>query len=80
MIRDKAYLVGIHRYLFKSGVPAEIIGVEMVKPEHDLEPRLCYHIMWADKVEDWIPMHDSNTFKIISFQDILDGNIPKITE
>lgn len=78
MIRDKAYYVGIHRYSFKTGVPAEIIGVEIVKPEPDLEPRLCYHIRWSDMTEDWIPVEDSHGFEIISFQDILNGNIPKV--
>jgi len=79
MIRDKAYFVGIHRYSNKSGKPAEIIGVEWVTPM-GLEPRLCYHIQWADKTEDWLPIHDCNTYKVISFSDILESKIPDVTE
>jgi len=79
MTRDKAYLVGVHRYSFKSGKPAEIIGVEMVTPENG-KPRLCYHIMWSDKVEDWIAVEDSANYKIISFEDILAGDIPEVTQ
>ena len=79
MKRDKAYLVGIHRYSFKSGVPGEIIGVEIVKPDDKLEPRLCYHVRWHDQVEDWIAV-DGGHFKIISFTDILNGNIPEVTD
>lgn len=75
MIRDEAYLVGIHRYSFKCGKPAKIIGVEFVTPEKG-DPRLCYHIVWADKTEDWIPIN----YKIISFEQILAGDIPAVTE
>lgn len=79
MTRDKAYLVGIHRYSFRSGEPAEIIGVEIITPDDKLEPRLCYHVMWRDKVEDFIAV-DGGHFKIISFTDILSGNIPRVTD
>ena len=79
MTRDKAYFVGIHRYSNKSGKPAEIIGVEMVTPQ-GLEPRLCYHIEWSDKTEDWVPVHDTSNYKVISFTDILEGKIPNVTE
>jgi hypothetical protein len=80
MKRDDAYFVGMHRYLFKSGVPAKIIGVEMITPK-GLPQRLCYHIRWTDAAEDWVPVEDHNkTYKIISFEDILAGNIPKVTK
>lgn len=79
MTRDKAYLVGVHRYSFKSGKAAEIVGVEIVTPENG-KPRLCYHIMWSDKTEDWIPVEDSSNYKIISFEDILADNIPEVTQ
>lgn len=79
MIRDKAYLVGIHRYSFKSGKPAEIIGVEIVTGV-SAKPRLCYHVMWSDKTEDWIAVEDSANYKIISFEDILTGDIPAVTQ
>ena len=72
MTRDKAYFVGVHKYLYKSGIPAEIIGVVWVTPI-GLEPRLCYHIQWSASTEDWIPVQDSQTYKIISFSDILKG-------
>jgi len=75
---DKAYFVGTHPYHNKSGVPAEIIGVNIVTPDDGLEPRLCYHIRWHDLTEDWVAVSDKNTYKIISFKDILNGNIPEI--
>lgn len=78
MIRDKAYLIGINPYSFRKGEPAEIVGVELLIPEGGLKKRLCYHVMWADKGEDWIPVADDENYKIISFEDILSGNIPKV--
>jgi hypothetical protein len=77
--RDKVYFIGIHRYSHKSGIPAEIIGVEMITPQ-DLEPRLCYHIEWSDKTEDWVQIDDVTNYKIITFSDILNNNIPSVTE
>ena len=76
MLIDKAYYVGAHRYLLKSGIPAEIIGVHMVTPE-DLDPRLYYHIRWADLTEDWVPIADSDNYKIISFEDIFRWRYPR---
>jgi len=79
MTRDKAYFVGIHRYSNKSGKPAEIIGLEWITPV-GLEPRLCYHVQWADKTEDWLPINDMANYNIISFSNILNGEIPGVTK
>ena len=79
MTLDEAYLVGVHRYSFKSGKPAKIVGFDFVTPENG-KPRLCYHIMWADKTEDWVAIEDSNNYKIISFEQVLAGDIPAVTE
>lgn len=79
---DKAYFVGTHPYHNKSGVPAEIVGVNIITPDGKngeiLKPRLCYHIRWHDQTEDWVAVTDDKTYEIIGFKDILDGNIPKI--
>jgi hypothetical protein len=79
MKRDKAYLVGVHRYSFKSGVPGEIIGVEIITPDNE-KPRLCYHVQWPDMEEDWFAIEDIPNYKIISFNDILKGNIHVVNE
>ena len=78
MTEDKAYFVGVHKFSHKSGVPAEILGIIWVTPD-GLEPRLCYHIQWADRCEDWVPISDTANYKVISFSDILAGKIPVIT-
>jgi hypothetical protein len=77
MIIDKAYYVGTHRYSLNAGIPAEIIGVVLATPT-GLDQRLCYHVRWSDGKEDWTPVHDTKAYEIISFNDILKGNIPKI--
>ena len=78
MVRDKAYYVGTHPHQLKRGKPAEIVGVEVITPKGD-KPRLCYHIMWNDKTEDWVPVSDTDNYKIISFDDILSGKMPEVT-
>lgn len=70
---------GFYAPSYKSGIPAEIIGVGMITPDIIAKPRLCYKIQWHDGVEDWVPASDSDNYKIISFQDILNGNIPQVT-
>lgn len=78
MKRVKAYLVGIDINSYRPGDPAEIIGVELVTPEKG-SSRVCYHILWDDKTEDWVPIEDIRSYKIIGFQDILAGDIPDVT-
>ena len=78
MKREKVYLVGTHRYSFRAGEPAEIIGVEMTTPKQ-LLPRLSYHIRFSDYVEDWVAIDDGDYYKIITFTDIINGKIPQVT-
>lgn len=61
---EKAFLVGTHRHSFRSGVPAEIVGVMWVQPD-GLSLRLCYAIRFADGHEDHVPMADAANFDII---------------
>ncbi len=79
MILDKAYVIGIHRYEFKTGDPGEIVGVNFVT--HGKTKRLCYHVKWADGAEDWFACAEAGkSYEIISFNDIFNGNIPKISK
>ena len=76
---EKCYSVGIHRYCYRAGEPAEIIGIryQWVKDEH----RIVYKIRFADGKTDTFPVSEIGKFwKIISFRDIVNGNIPKVTE
>lgn len=74
----KAFLVGTHRYSFRAGKPAEIIGVVFITPDK-LNPRACYHVRFDDGAEDFVAISDINNFKIISEEDVAAGRIPKVT-
>lgn len=78
MNRNKAYLVGTHRYSYRAGIPAEIIGVNFCCL-NDGTYRLCYHLLWDDFSEDWISVEEGR-YKIITFGDIIKGNIPRVTD
>ena len=77
MIYTNAYLVGTHEHSFRRGVPGHIIGVKIVSPDN-LDKRLCFHIRFADDAEDYVAVDDSINYEIISFDDIINGNIPKV--
>jgi len=79
MTKEAAYLVGIHRYSFQAGKPAEILGVHFYTPDLD-EPRPCYLVLYADDRIDMVPLDDSANYKIISESDVLAGRIPEVTE
>jgi hypothetical protein len=72
MERETVYLIDQSNAGFRRNKPAQIIGVEMCTPK-GLEPRLCYHIVWADKVEDFKPV-DVGDYKIVPFTELLKGD------
>ena len=65
MKTEKTYYVGTHRYSFRSGKPAEILGVVFGETESG-EQRACYHVRYDDGVEDYSPLCDSDNFVIVS--------------
>ena len=73
----KAYLVGTHRYSFRAGEPAEILGVMFVTPPEN-EIRACYHIRFDDGRDDFVPLSETHHFEIISQEDVKLGKIPKV--
>ena len=71
MERQEVYLIDLSSAGFRLGQPARIIGVEMCTPK-GLTPRLCYHIQYSDKVEDFKPINEKH-YKIVTFEDLLYG-------
>ncbi len=67
-ITKRAFLVGTHPYSFRSGKPAEILGVEFATPEGETS-RPCYRIRFNDGYVDGVPMSDTKNFEIISEND-----------
>ena len=87
MKTEKTYLVTTNIHSFNHGIPAEIVDVLMCtpSPSNDItyDPRLCYHVRYSDGTEDHIPLlpptnyQANNDYEIITFSDILNGNIPR---
>lgn len=76
MITEKAYIVGVGLNNFRTGTPAEIIGVQIVKPGSSnvvLPFRPCYHAEWSDGVRDYIPISsvERGDHKIITFAEVI---------
>jgi hypothetical protein len=72
---EDMYVVGTNIHCFRAGEPALIIGFKI-----DLKrERFVYIIRFSDNVTDAIPLIELNTiYEVISFKDIIKGNIPKI--
>lgn len=82
---EDAYLVGIHRYSYRAGEPAKIIGVVMYTPgstgdDDDYVERPCYHSVFFDGVENYVAVSDLMNFAIISETDVEKNNIPPISQ
>lgn len=62
---SKAYYVGTHQYSFRTGEPAEILGVVWVTPEEkDRPPRACFHVRYEDGTEDLSLVSDTVNYTI----------------
>jgi hypothetical protein len=78
---EDAFIVGIHRYSYRAGEPAKIIGVVMFTPNtDDPVPRPCYHSIFPDGVEEYTPVSDFLLYDIISEDDVERNNIPPVTQ
>jgi hypothetical protein len=78
MQTEQVFLVSIHRYGFRAGTPATIVGVEEVTPPGS-PPRFCYKVRFEDGKEDFVPMNETEHYKIVSVADVRAGKIPEVT-
>lgn len=77
-MNQKAFLVATNLGFFRAGEAAEIVGVEFVTPKgHD--SRACYRVRFHDGKVDWVPLSDTQNFKIISEGELWAGKVPKVT-
>ena len=76
---EQAYLVGIHRYSFRCGEPAEILDVKITTPKGS-SPRACYCVKHSDddNTIDYVVVSAITDYEIISESDVLSGNIPTV--
>lgn len=73
-----AFYVGIHPYSFRAGTPAEIIGVKMITPAYG-DQRACFHCRYEDGKEDFHPISDISSYRIISKEEFVSGKIPEVS-
>lgn len=89
VLTQKSYIVYVHRYGFRAGEPAEILGLKFAKPisvadfnhvEH--EWRLAFEVQYFDGVVDYVAYQDviSGNAVIISDVDLANERIPLITK
>jgi hypothetical protein len=83
--KEKLFVVGTHRYSFRAGTPAEVIGVAMFTPE-GMEPRPGFILRFEDGTEDTLPIFAASSsieknphFEFITEADIHVGRIPEVT-
>ncbi len=60
---EKAYYTGTHRHSFRTGQPAEILGVVWTGPENR-PARACFHIRYPDGAEDFCAISDTSNYTL----------------
>lgn len=84
---EKIYLIGVNSNCFRCGEIAEIIGVNICTPfikgivDIPQEPRICYHIMFNDYIEDYVPKSeiDFGNYEFVTLDEIINGELPEIS-
>ena len=61
--KNKVYLRNTHRYGFRPGECAEILGVVSFTPDGS-DARACYHIEYADGIKDHVAIDDSGYYEL----------------
>jgi len=68
------YYIGTDPHSFRSGEPAEIIDVMLYERDNGVKVP-CFHINFADGKEDWAPISDFGTYKVVSYEEIEEDTI-----
>ena len=63
-MNQKAFYVATHPDRFRFGEAAEIVGVRILAPKGQ-EPRPCFHLRFKDGKENFVPVSDSDAFRMI---------------
>jgi hypothetical protein len=83
-LTQKTYMVGVHRYAYRAGEPAEILELKWVKPNAIGDPkhqwRLAFLVQFDDGKQDYVAFSDvlAGNQVIISDVDLINGHIPEI--
>lgn len=79
VITQKAYIVGVHPYAFRSGEAAEIIGTKYVKPTgHNW--RIAFKVEYADGFIDYVAFEDvtSGNYEITQMSNLVLDKFQKL--
>lgn len=78
VVNEDAYVVGVHRYCYKAGEPAKILGVRYIALT-DHPARFCFEVEYPDGKIDLVPyFDDSDNYEIVSAGQVKHGNLPEI--
>lgn len=81
------YFVGVHRYHYQAGIPAQILWVGTVTPE-GLPPRPCFRVLFPNRAEDYALIVDEDLvgkaglgvlYFIITEEQVRRGEIPALS-
>jgi len=65
-----AGFTGTHRYSFRVGEKARIVGVKMVQPDEGGDWRTCFEVEYFDGKRDYVPLWDPDaTYDIAKFHE-----------
>ncbi len=74
-IEESIYLKPKNRYMCNYGKVGVIIGIKNVQFSEHSSFKLCYKILYDDKIIDLIPMNELNTtFKLLTVFDMVAEN------
>lgn len=60
--RNSMFYVGEHQYTFRYGQRAEVIGIVLIESNIEVAKRPCFHLLWPDGVEDYVPISDAKSY------------------
>ncbi|RSK29862.1 hypothetical protein [Hymenobacter metallilatus] len=68
------YYVGTHRYSFRPGKPARIVGARRA------HGHWCYVVRYSDGQRDLKLLRGAAHYRLVSGADIAAGRLPKVSE
>lgn len=61
-----ALIAGIHPHTFRSGQPAHVVGIAIVRPDETAAARPCFVVAFPDGQTDYFPISDIENYRFLS--------------
>lgn len=65
---EDAYYVGTSIHSYRSLEPARIVAVKTIYVKDRCS--VCFHIVFADGKDDWVPVGDYGSYKILTDKEV----------